>query len=1601
MRPLSKPAFRVQISSSNLGNKSNPVVKLQIEQSIKTGMIRYKPTMPDDPLQFQNWTPLVAEVDEAYSTIEPLYPDLLMFFLSKGRDVWHQQFATEAYRKEMEMQIDVSRDALRDFDFPTIADPGLAPTATPLAATQQILANGPGMVIGNDHGDKAPHDLLHAALDSGDIGLVFIEELDVLWQPMVDEFLDSPIDEFPPLLEKKLKALQDTFKLDFAALLRKTKQKGARLYGIDAAEAHYYEASDPRHHEDRNASMNRVSDEVIKGAMRKHPNKKFVAVCGEAHANTSPGGIPGIAQLLNAPAVKFNPAGKLQFEAEDTSNRAMPPKEVQAFVDQFSLKLMKEYKEFKDKDGTVENLDSDDLHAVAVRLAQQLQQGNRLNSVKDVAKALNRPEVQQAYQQQFDLTKARAAKREEMRQAIDSGDVGKLDTLLTKFQQDDPFGSAHEVTLARNKSTLLHYAAEKGQPACIDKLLAKGYNVHALDDGGRTSLQMAVAGGSLPTVQKLIGLGADPNLGTGKGAPPALWNAARSKDPSIVGALLRSGANPNVKVANDDGDGYKDTDGRSALHMAIATGDLGRAQELIAGGADLNQLDGKGKTPLQLVVEKGLTAWIQPLVAGGANPNLPNSQGQTALHLAAAEGSLVALTTLQANGANLEALDAEGNTPLLVACAKGQEATARRLLLLNANALVQNGKGEQALHLAAETGLNAVVSELLDNRLAVLTSVDGQGNTAIHRACQGVNAKKSGVSDNLLQRAVLGNVSLDAKNAQGATALHLAAVRGDDALATDLTHHGASTTETDASGLTALERALAEHFRAETTKAYLQTKADKGPELLDRELTEVGIALAQALVQTGDFTQLSQLAAMAVNVDFVGERDALIKRTQERAQTFQKAKDAMSANKLTEAKGLDDLLQADPALLYYQDADKGRGLLHYAALMRKSDAVTQLARAGADVNRPDLEGNTPLHAACMVRKDVAGEKLEQAKAVKALLAAPHLDPNVQNDKGWTPSHFAAWNGNEQSLAELFDSTNPVVDVNITDERGWTPYDVVVGSTKTDAEAMFYAKGKAPQTPLFATPGQHSTVDILVKATKCENPAHVQLVKDSYEAMYADSTLRPILDLVALDACAKREPPDFGKGLRIYIADDANNGQLWNAAGADKTGARGAIDEKANVMQVSAKKSLAAGSKVVKWDAQRNDFSGCLIHEMTHCATRIVYGDKDNLDPTQRFKCEPFNDTVTKGKYLTAIQKTVAESNLLCNANPVEAEIRDRVSGRMGHYVQKTHPEHELLMEHIVSVPQLIAQFGEANVKDQIKDLKSFFDDFSQQCVNKAQSNDFASERAFVDTAKNKQLETSLLVTWPLSTKKEAVVKPGKGDEGAAALSLDTVMTKIEQQLRIELGTLDTSKTTIAYDANQFVITDVNKRKLVEDRCLLIRRGLAKTFTDGQLPEHLLTKDFRGLIADAVALTRSTTPTKQLEAEMNTKAGGWLRNAKINYVQNAVKEQVFVDSKELAEAIILKAEKDAQGGTSDVIDFKSKKHLAAIEQLANDLDSIPFDKQFDQAAIFNDVTGALVTGDRSGGFYKKKPARFGKAKPNYVSIKVSYAKREWLNALANL
>lgn len=202
---------------------------------------------------------------------------------------------------------------------------------------------------------------------------------------------------------------------------------------------------------------------------------------------------------------------------------------------------------------------------------------------------------------------------------------------------------------------------------------------------------------------------------------------------------------------------------------ALERDDIDGAARLIAWGVNVDAQRSDGKTLLILAARASDAALVRKLVAAGADVNATTDNGGTALMFAAIGGDTDTQKALIDAGADVNAVGGFDWTALLVASVKGHLPAVRQLLASGADPNLR----------------------------------DIYGWTPLMRA---VYEDRKLVAQALLEQP---GIALNVSNDQGATALHLAAVKGNEALTRSLLLAGADPSVGDRKGRTAENLAVA------------------------------------------------------------------------------------------------------------------------------------------------------------------------------------------------------------------------------------------------------------------------------------------------------------------------------------------------------------------------------------------------------------------------------------------------------------------------------------------------------------------------------------------------------------------------------------------------------------------------------------------------------------------------------------------------------------------------------------------------------------------------------------------------------------------------
>lgn len=151
--------------------------------------------------------------------------------------------------------------------------------------------------------------------------------------------------------------------------------------------------------------------------------------------------------------------------------------------------------------------------------------------------------------------------------------------------------------------------------------------------------------------------------------------------------LISHGANVNAK---------DESDGTTALHVAVENGNLETVQLLLDYGAKVNHKNRSGRTPLMQIDEDANSALVQKLLDYNAKMNVVDGEGDTALMSAAVLGKSKIVRLLIAHGAKIDQQNKLGETALMKAAKALKAKTVRALLEAGANPNVRDKDNDSA-----------------------------------------------------------------------------------------------------------------------------------------------------------------------------------------------------------------------------------------------------------------------------------------------------------------------------------------------------------------------------------------------------------------------------------------------------------------------------------------------------------------------------------------------------------------------------------------------------------------------------------------------------------------------------------------------------------------------------------------------------------------------------------------------------------------------------------------------------------------------------------------------------------------------------------------
>lgn len=390
-----------------------------------------------------------------------------------------------------------------------------------------------------------------------------------------------------------------------------------------------------------------------------------------------------------------------------------------------------------------------------------------------------------------------------------------FDAVVYAILQDAPFETIKYIIskdgndankLTHDGRTYIFWAAYKARTDVMQFLLKAGAKTNVLDNHGYSILNFAANAGVNNTTVYDLCLKHGANLKTDlnrDGANALLLAAPHDLDFSLINYFTAKGLSIHSVDANGNG----------IFNYVSKTGNVNLLKKLVSKGVKGNNqaflfaaTGTRGKT-------NGLEVF-EYLESMGLNANVQTKEAITPLHiLASRTKDIQILNFFIERGLDVNATDTLGNTPFLNASNTNSLEIVKHLMSFNKDINLQNKKGESALTLAVKNNNHEVVSYLLKAQ-ANANITDVEGNNLAYHLVSTFNGKekenfkeKAQILENhmvdfsvqqagnntlyhiaiekqdleLLKFLEAYNIDINAKNNQGLSVLHLAAMKAKDA----------------------------------------------------------------------------------------------------------------------------------------------------------------------------------------------------------------------------------------------------------------------------------------------------------------------------------------------------------------------------------------------------------------------------------------------------------------------------------------------------------------------------------------------------------------------------------------------------------------------------------------------------------------------------------------------------------------------------------------------------------------------------------------------------------------------------------------------------
>jgi ankyrin repeat protein len=363
---------------------------------------------------------------------------------------------------------------------------------------------------------------------------------------------------------------------------------------------------------------------------------------------------------------------------------------------------------------------------------------------------------------------------------------------------DQKGNDANKIT--HDSRTYIFWAANKGNVEVVHYLLSKGAKVGVQDSHGSTALTFAAQAGQQNTkvYDLLIQHGANLKTDvTAEGANVLLLAAGNDPELKLTEYFQSKGL--DIKS--------KDAAGNSAFDYAARSGNIEVMKKLLSKGVTFS--DNAMLMAAQGGRRGGNTLEVfQYLESVGIKPTVTAKNGENVLHsIVRRPGQTEIIKYFLGKGVNVNQANDEGYTVFMNAAASNRDtATIALLKPLAKNINQANKTGATALALAVRSNSPEIVQYILNNGGNV-NNTDAKGNNLAYYLLESYNPRQAKDFEPKLKTLQSAGLNLATPQRDGNTIYHLSVVKNDVQLLKLVQSYAGDVNAKNAEGLTALHKA--------------------------------------------------------------------------------------------------------------------------------------------------------------------------------------------------------------------------------------------------------------------------------------------------------------------------------------------------------------------------------------------------------------------------------------------------------------------------------------------------------------------------------------------------------------------------------------------------------------------------------------------------------------------------------------------------------------------------------------------------------------------------------------------------------------------------